>query len=123
MRAAPSVSVLNIEIGSQTGSKVQIVKVGISGKGGTGKTTLSGTLARIYARQGLSVLAIDADSNPNLATSLGFDPLIAASLKSMPLRAFDESRTVSDLLEEFAVAGPDGVRLVLGARIERAGAG
>ena len=99
------------------------MKIGVSGKGGTGKTTLSGTLARVYARQGLSVLAIDADSNPNLATSLGFDPEVAASLRSMPKRAFDESRTVPDLLAEFAVAGPDGVRLVLGARIESAGAG
>ncbi len=99
------------------------MKIGVSGKGGTGKTTLSGTLARVYARQGLSVLAIDADSNPNLATSLGFDPAVAATLKSMPKRAFDESRTVADLLQEFAVAGPDGVRLVLSARIESSGAG
>ena len=99
------------------------MKIGISGKGGTGKTTLSGTLARLYARRGLSVLAIDADSNPNLATSLGFDPAVAGALKSMPKRAFDESRTVPDLLAEFAAVGPDGVRLVLGARIEGAGAG
>jgi len=99
------------------------MKVAVSGKGGTGKTTIAATLARCFARRGFQVLAIDGDSNPNLATSLGFDRAIAASLKSMPKRAFDESRTVRDLLAEFSVAGPDGVRLVLSARIESAGAG
>ena len=35
------------------------MKIGISGKGGSGKTTISATLARVFARQGLPVLAID----------------------------------------------------------------
>ena len=69
------------------------------------------------------MLTIDADSNPNLATSLGVDPVIAGSLRTMPRRAFDESRTVKDLLEEFSVLGPDGVRLILAARIDQAGSG
>lgn len=41
----------------------------------------------------------------------------------MPRRAFDESRTVKDLLKEFSVLGPDGVRLILAARIDQAGSG
>ena len=99
------------------------MKIGVSGKGGTGKTTLVGTLARVYARQGHRVLTIDADSNPNLATSLGLDPAVSDTLLAMPGRAFDHSRAVKDLLEEFSVVGPDGVRLVLAARIDRAGSG
>lgn len=99
------------------------MKIGIAGKGGTGKTTLSGLLARSFARRGRRVLAIDADSNPNLATSLGIAPAAAAAVRSMPSRAFDRDATVPALLAEHAITGPDGVRLVLAARIERAGAG
>ncbi len=99
------------------------MKIGVAGKGGTGKTTISATLARAYARRGHRVLAIDADSNPNLAASLGVDPQTAGNLRTMPSRAFDESRSVSSLLEEFSIAAPDGVRTVLAARIDRAGSG
>ncbi len=99
------------------------MKIGVAGKGGTGKTSIAATLARIFARRGHRVLAVDADSNPNLAVSLGIDGQQAVRLRSMPSRAFDESRTVASLLEEFSVAGPDGVRLVLAARIDHAGSG
>ncbi|MDQ3172407.1 MAG: ATP-binding protein, partial [Acidobacteriota bacterium] len=34
------------------------MKIAISGKGGSGKTTISATLTRILARRGLPVLAI-----------------------------------------------------------------
>ena len=99
------------------------MKIGVSGKGGTGKTTVAALLARAYARRGLRVLTIDADSNPNLATSLGIPSEVAASVRSMPSRAFDHDATVPELLAEHAVSGPDGVRMVLAARIERAGSG
>ncbi|MCD4816636.1 MAG: AAA family ATPase, partial [Methanosarcinales archaeon] len=36
------------------------MKIAITGKGGVGKTTLAGTLARLLARDGMDVLAIDA---------------------------------------------------------------
>ncbi len=95
----------------------------MSGKGGTGKTTIAGTLARCVARKGLRVLAVDCDSNPNLALSLGLDDDSTRRLRAMPKRAFDESRTVADLLAEFAVPGPDGVQVVLAAQVDQAGAG
>ncbi len=49
------------------------MKIGIAGKGGTGKTLIAGTLARFFA-QSFKVLAIDNDPSMNLIYSLGMDP-------------------------------------------------
>lgn len=48
------------------------MKIGVSGKGGTGKTTFVSLLARAFSSQGKSVLAVDADPALNLGMSLGF---------------------------------------------------
>jgi CO dehydrogenase maturation factor len=50
------------------------MKIAIAGKGGVGKTTLSGVMARYLAEKGYTVLAIDADPDANLASALGFPP-------------------------------------------------
>ena len=51
------------------------MKIAVSGKGGAGKTMLSGTLARVVlARSGRKVHALDADTNPMLGVSLGLGP-------------------------------------------------
>ncbi|MDZ4185067.1 MAG: carbon monoxide dehydrogenase accessory protein CooC [Desulfuromonadales bacterium] len=50
------------------------MKIAISGKGGVGKTTLAGCLARLLAEQGQRVLAIDADPDSNLPSALGVPP-------------------------------------------------
>jgi CO dehydrogenase maturation factor len=47
------------------------VKVAVSGKGGVGKTTLAGVMARFLADEGKKVLAIDADMDANLASAIG----------------------------------------------------
>ncbi|MBA2669725.1 MAG: AAA family ATPase, partial [Gemmatimonadetes bacterium] len=47
------------------------VRIAIAGKGGSGKTTLAGTLARLLARRGQQVIALDGGTNPNLAQALG----------------------------------------------------
>jgi CO dehydrogenase maturation factor len=68
------------------------LKIAITGKGGVGKTTLSGLLARLYAAEGKKVLAVDADPDANLASALGITPEAAA--KALPLAE------QSDLIEE-----------------------
>jgi len=68
------------------------MKIAITGKGGVGKTTLSGLLARLYAAEGRKVLAVDADPDANLASALGISPEAAA--KALPLAE------QSDLIEE-----------------------
>jgi CO dehydrogenase maturation factor len=47
------------------------LKIAISGKGGVGKTTICAVWSQLFAEDGLDVLAIDADSDPNLASALG----------------------------------------------------
>jgi CO dehydrogenase maturation factor len=99
------------------------VKVAVSGKGGTGKTTIAATLARCLARRGHRVLAIDGDSNPNLALSLDLPAGEAERMRPMPARALTGSQTAADLFEQYAVPGPGGIRVVLAARIDQAGSG
>ncbi len=47
------------------------MKIAVAGKGGSGKTTISGTIARLISERGLNVLAIDGDTNPSLAIGVG----------------------------------------------------
>ena len=47
------------------------MKIAVAGKGGVGKTTVAAMLARLYARQGSRVIAIDADPATSLASALG----------------------------------------------------
>lgn len=46
-------------------------KVAFSGKGGVGKTTLAGGLSRFLADNGFRIIAVDADPDANLASSIG----------------------------------------------------
>jgi len=52
---------------ASTRDRLAGMKIAIAGKGGSGKTSISGTMSRLLARGGQNVLAIDGDSNPNLA--------------------------------------------------------
>lgn len=51
------------------------MKIAITGKGGVGKTSFAGTLARLYAAEDYTVLAVDADPDANLGAALGFPSL------------------------------------------------
>lgn len=112
------------------------MKIAVAGKGGSGKTTVAGTLARLLARQGQrDVLAIDADSNPNLALTLGLGRERAVALQPMPREIVQRLTDVSgesqmvltqspvDIVRQYGMAGPDGVTLLLMGRVEHAGAG
>jgi len=103
----------------------------VAGKGGVGKTFISGTLARLLARDGYNVLAVDADPNINLASTLGIpsevaegivplsenDALVEEKTGVAPGRSYGSvfrmTPTVSDIVGKFGVVGPDGVQLLV----------
>ncbi len=110
------------------------MKVVVSGKGGSGKTTISGTLSRIVGRSGMRVLAIDADTNPNLALTLGMGPDAFERLVPLPHGLMEHkkvdgetllslSRPVGDVTNEFACEAPDNVHLMMVGEVRGAGAG
>jgi CO dehydrogenase maturation factor len=103
------------------------MKLGIVGKGGVGKTTLSALLAQAYAARGLRVLAIDTDSNPNLATSLGLNPDQADEIPLLPrsvvVGAGDGAITPAELVNQYGAVTPSQVTLLHAMRITQAGAG
>lgn len=59
------------------------MRLGLVGKGGSGKTTLASLLARWLTREGSPVLAIDADINQHLGVALGLSEAAATALPSM----------------------------------------
>jgi len=113
------------------------IKIAVSGKGGVGKTTVSAVLAELLAKDGLDVLAIDADSDANLASALGVEPdkapapligmkdLIGQRTGSEPGSAgqyFKLNPAVSDLPEKYWLK-TGGIKLLVLGCIERAGGG
>ena len=106
------------------------MKLVIGGKGGSGKTSISGTMARLLARRGRSVLAIDGDSNPNLALTLGLEldqleglPTLTRDLVERRPDGERLTTTLDTLCSTHALTAPDGVRLLVMAHPQHAGAG
>jgi CO dehydrogenase maturation factor len=106
------------------------MKLVVAGKGGSGKTSISGTMARVLARDGHSVLAIDGDSNPNLALTLGIPADRMNDLPTLPrdlLRRTEAgpelTQTLEQICESHSLQGPDGVTLLVMAHPQHAGTG
>jgi CO dehydrogenase maturation factor len=100
------------------------MKIAVSGKGGSGKTSIAGTLARLVARAGRDVVAIDADVNPNLALTLGLHQERFDELPAMPHRLLQHLtvngettlkliKPFDEVVSEHGVDCPDQVRLLL----------
>ena len=102
------------------------MKIVVAGKGGSGKTTVSGTLARELARAGHSVLALDADTNPMLGISLGVgaeETYRLLAVRQGTDAAPEHEHTIEGMIEAFGSDAPDGVRLVVASRLDRANPG
>ena len=99
------------------------MKLVVAGKGGVGKTTISGTIARILSDRGHEVIALDCDVNPMLGISLGVGPDRTEQLVGVRqgVDAGDEEHqpTVEGMVEAFGTDAPGGARLVVASRLDR----
>ncbi|MGO9388165.1 MAG: AAA family ATPase [Methanobacterium sp.] len=114
------------------------MKIAVTGKGGVGKTTLSGTLAFIFSRT-YKVFAIDADPDMNLASSLGIHTKITPISKMRELikdrtgaepgssfgEVFKMNPKISDLPESLSIKydSNDNLRLLVMGTVEKGGEG
>jgi len=113
------------------------MKIAVSGKGGVGKSTIAASIALILAQRGMRVLALDADPDANLASSLGvpkgthITPISAeialieertGAKVSQYGQVFKLNPEVTDVAEKFAVTHNGVELLVLGA-VKKGGGG
>lgn len=113
------------------------MKIAIAGKGGVGKTVIASGIAWSLARAGYTTLAIDADSSPNLALSLGLSQEEAARI--VPVLENDElikiktgtgfsgvynlNFSVDDIVRDFSIQTPVGVHLLVMGAVRSMGSG
>jgi CO dehydrogenase maturation factor len=113
------------------------MKVAVSGKGGVGKTLIAGGLASGFASRGLKTMAIDADSSPNLALTLGLST--EESRKIVPISENKElvdsktstgysgvyrlNFTVDDIIRNYAIRTPLDVSLIVMGTVKAMEAG
>lgn len=115
------------------------MKIAITGKGGVGKTTLSGTLARLYAAEGYRVVAVDADPDANLASAIGCPKDLAKRLTPLAdMKSLVEERTgmkpgttggmfklnpkVDDIPDKYSIEYK-GIKLLAMGTVEAGGSG
>lgn len=115
------------------------MKIAITGKGGTGKTTLSGILAHLFNSDGITVLAVDADPDANLASAIGIPPELIQSIKPISEQRqlikertganprqfgqlFKINPTVNDIPDEFSL-NLQGIKLLVMGAVRKGGEG
>ena len=114
------------------------MKIAVTGKGGSGKTTTAAGLALTLKEKGKQVITLDCDPDMNLGLSLGFanyekitpisemKDLIATrtGVESLdkPTTFFKLNPKVSDIPEKCAVEH-DGIKLLVMGKVNKAGGG
>ncbi|WP_396611341.1 AAA family ATPase [Haloferax sp. S1W] len=109
------------------------MKIAVSGKGGSGKTTVSGTLSRVLAQRGYDVLSIDDDENPNLALTLGIPrdqtvpPVPSDLLKRVETPGggteLELAKSPAEIISDYGTEAPDGIQLLKMGEVDHAGSG
>ena len=99
----------------------------VVGKGGAGKSVISGTLARLLARRGHRVLALDSDTLPGMELSLGArvpaePPLLHAAQRGENGRwRYKPGIGPVRAVQRFSTPAPDGIRLLQAGKLTEAG--
>ena len=94
------------------------IRVAFVGKGGAGKSTIAGTAARLLARLGQPVLALDSDPLPGMPYALGIavddhpipEDVVVAGPDDGPRWVLRPDLDAATVIDRHAVATPDGVR-------------
>lgn len=112
------------------------MRIAVAGKGGAGKTTISATMARLFAQRGFNVNALDDDPNPNLAAALGLSVEETERLRRVPRDEILEERVdehdhaslhltrpFEEVIADYGLVGPAGVRTLTMTGLLGAGKG
>lgn len=97
---------------------MQKLQVAFIGKGGSGKSSISGTFARLLARRGEPVLALDSDPLPGMAYALGIevddtplpDDLVVEGPEAGPRFVLRPGLDAATVIDRHAAVCPDNVR-------------
>jgi CO dehydrogenase maturation factor len=95
-----------------------MIRIAFAGKGGSGKSSVSGTFARLLARRDRPVLAVDSDPLPGMAYSLGIpvddhptpDDVVVEGPEGGPKWVLRPGLDAAGFIHQYSAAGPDGVR-------------
>lgn len=98
------------------------MKIAVVGKGGSGKTTTTAVVARVLARRGATVVALDGDTNPNLGLSLGVGveetERVVGLRQALDADSGEHAAGWEELIDRFGSDGPDGVRFAVISQID-----
>lgn len=94
------------------------MRLAFAGKGGAGKSTIAGTFARLLARTGEPVLALDSDPLPGMPYALGIpvedqpipDDVVIAGPDGGPRWILHPDLDALTVVERYGVITPEGVR-------------
>ena len=114
------------------------MKIAITGKGGSGKTTIAAGLSLLFSDEGKQVIALDCDPDTNLGLTLGFagagDITPISEMKELiaertgvdsldkPQTFFKINPKVDDIPEKYAVKHKN-IRLLVMGKVDKAAGG